>query len=898
MPAPSTADEFLDLIRKSGVVEEGRISAYVDQLNSTSGIPTDMSKFAGLFVRDGLLTYFQAEQFLLGKWKRFTIGKYKVLERIGSGGMGQVFLCEHKLMRRKVAVKVLPTAKAEDPSSLERFYREARAVAALDHPNIVRAYDIDQDDNLHFLVMEYVDGASLQDMVKKHGPMDITRACHYIYGSAIGLQHAHEAGLIHRDIKPGNILIDRQGTVKILDMGLARFFNDDEDMLTKKYDENVLGTADYLAPEQAVDSHGVDGRADIYSLGATFYFMLAGHQPFIDGTVAQKLIWHQTRSPKPIRDLRADVPEGVVAILEKMMAKEADHRYQSPAELAEALQPWVQTPISPPPDKEMPVLSAAAQAVGGTGPATTVTRSQPIPLHKLTGGSTTKGAGSAARKPDSGKSGGSGLPPASRTKKSGQMPVIDSEQTKRRSGPSPTIESLPPSSEPAVWESLSADTNDAARDQTKRQPNSPSRRRNKVEPDSLPDTDLEPKRRTTKRSLMVPLVIILLLILAGGSSFAVYWFVIRNTDQPAPPGGPPVQNDGIRLTVSKAGGGGQYTTVREALDKAKDGQHIVIMDSAWDEELTTPSRDWKGIVIEGEDGKNVVWKLPEGKSALKTILLQNAENLTIRNVHVEGNTKTEVGILVTGKSNGLVIEDLTIKDMIKAGIQFADCLGGDNPVILQRSRIVGNKANPLSDAAVLFAATAEKTVLNRNESVTIRDCRIEGNFRKGAITFSGGAIKIEIRLNRLWQATKGTSQSNGIYFDSDNKTPYDYRMKIVNNTFHSFESAGIRFKNANIYLVQKKDKNLNIEVELNYFFNVKELMKADDKNVMALTLTPPPLDNARNKASKEGLPIAAVEVEGVLGVNPEDDKTFLRYTRQSSLNKVPPFGKPVGVPPE
>src|SRR4029450_13349026 len=211
--------------------------------------------------------------------KRFTIGKYKVLEKLGAGGMGQVFLCEHELMRRRVAVKVLPTAKAEDQASLERFYREARAVAAVDHPNIVRAYDIDQDENLHFLVMEYVDGTNLQDLVKKVGPLDPIRACHYIYGAAVGLQHAHEIGLVHRDIKPGNILVDRSGGVKVLDMGLARFFNDEEDILTKKYDENVLGTADYLAPEQAVDSHGVGIRADIYSLGGTFYFMLTGQTP-------------------------------------------------------------------------------------------------------------------------------------------------------------------------------------------------------------------------------------------------------------------------------------------------------------------------------------------------------------------------------------------------------------------------------------------------------------------------------------------------------------------------------------------------------------------------------------------------------------------------------------------
>ena len=142
--------------------------------------------------------------------------------------------------------------------------------------------------------------------------------------------------MVHRDIKPGNILVDRTGTVKILDMGLARFFHDEEDLLTKKYDENVLGTADYLAPEQALDSHGVDIRADIYSLGATFYFCLTGRTPFSEGTVAQKLIWHQTRQPKPIRALQPAVPEAMAAIIEKMMAKDPAHRYQTPLEVAEA----------------------------------------------------------------------------------------------------------------------------------------------------------------------------------------------------------------------------------------------------------------------------------------------------------------------------------------------------------------------------------------------------------------------------------------------------------------------------------------------------------------------------------------------------------------------------------
>ena len=380
MPLPTSAPELIELVRKSGVVEGKRLDGYIDHLNSTAAMPDEPAKLAGTMIRDGMVTHFQAEQFLLGKWRRFTIGKYKVLEKLGSGGMGSVYLCEHKLMRRRVAVKILPTAKAEDPAALERFYREARAVAALDHPNIVRAYDIDQDDKLHFLVMEHVDGANLQEILKKTGPLDPVRAAHYIRQAALGLQHAHEAaGLVHRDIKPGNILVDRNGIVKVLDMGLARFFHEEEDSITRKYDESVLGTADYLAPEQAINSHEVDIRADIYSLGATLYFCLTGKTPFNEGSIAQKLIWHQTRQPKSVKLVRAEVPDGIVAVVEKAMAKDPNQRFLTPEAMAEALSPWTQTPIPPPPATEMPQLSLAAMGFGpgesgvpGSGPASSV----------------------------------------------------------------------------------------------------------------------------------------------------------------------------------------------------------------------------------------------------------------------------------------------------------------------------------------------------------------------------------------------------------------------------------------------------------------------------------------------------------------------------------------------
>jgi serine/threonine protein kinase len=361
MSVPSSVEELLQLIRKSGMVDEQKLSAYLQRRQLTRGVSADPREFADELVRDGVVTYFQSEQFLLGKWRGFTIGKFKLLERVGVGGMGQVFLCEHMFMKRRVAVKVLPPAKADQPAALGRFYREARAAGSLDHPNIVRTHDIDQDGNLHFIVMDYVDGPNLLDVVKKFGPLGINRTVSYIRQTAAGLDYAFRNHLIHRDIKPGNVLIDRKGVARILDMGLARFINDHGDQLTIKYDDKiVLGTADYVAPEQVANSHSVDIRADIYALGATFYFLLAGHPPFPTGTVSQKLLWHRTKDPTPIRQIRPEVPEGLAVILGKMMAKDPKARFQTPAQVAAELEPFLVGPVPLPSAEEMPQLSPAA----------------------------------------------------------------------------------------------------------------------------------------------------------------------------------------------------------------------------------------------------------------------------------------------------------------------------------------------------------------------------------------------------------------------------------------------------------------------------------------------------------------------------------------------------------
>jgi eukaryotic-like serine/threonine-protein kinase len=362
MSVPNSVEELLQLIRKSGMVEDAKLNSYLHRRQAGRGLATDPREAADAMIADGLITNFQAEQFMLGKWRGFSVGKYKLLERVGVGGMGQVFLCEHMFMNRRVAVKVLPPSKAEQPAALGRFYREARAAGGLNHPNIVKTHDIDQDGNLHFIVMEYVDGSNLLDVVKKFGPMDIRRATHYIRQVALGLEYAFQNGIIHRDIKPGNFLIDREGTCKLLDMGLARFYQDQTDMLTIKYDDKiVLGTADYVAPEQVANSHEVDIRADLYALGASFYFLLAGHPPFPSGTVSQKLLWHRTKDPTPIRQVRPEVPEGLAAIVAKLMMKDPNQRYRTPAEVAAELERWVPAEVPAPKLEEMPSLSPAAE---------------------------------------------------------------------------------------------------------------------------------------------------------------------------------------------------------------------------------------------------------------------------------------------------------------------------------------------------------------------------------------------------------------------------------------------------------------------------------------------------------------------------------------------------------
>lgn len=357
MPAATTTNDFLTNLRQSGLLDEQRLQGFIRQHQASASLPDEPQQLASLLVRASLLSRFQAEQLLRGKARGFIIKeKYKVLELAGTGGMGNVFLCEHLFLRSPVALKLLRLGNVKPNTSIiERFHREARASATLNHPNIVHASDFDRDEKQLFLAMDYVDGVNMHELVKVHGPMDHRRVADTIVQAAAGLQYAHEAGWVHRDIKPGNLLLDRRGVVRLLDMGLARLFHDESDRITKIYDEkSVLGTADFLAPEQAWDSHEVDIRADIYGLGATAYYLLTGQLPFPQASLALKFQAIEKQSPKPISDYRPEVPHELIAVIDKMMAKDRKDRYQVPVEVIEALAPWTDSPVPLPPEKEMP----------------------------------------------------------------------------------------------------------------------------------------------------------------------------------------------------------------------------------------------------------------------------------------------------------------------------------------------------------------------------------------------------------------------------------------------------------------------------------------------------------------------------------------------------------------
>jgi serine/threonine protein kinase/WD40 repeat protein len=287
------------------------------------------------------LTPFQANQLLQGRGKELLLGPYLLLERIGTGGMGEVFKARHRIMDRIVALKVVRADRLGDRETLSRFGREIQIAARLAHPHVVLAHDAGQIGDTFYLVMEYVEGVDLARLLKQRGRLGAAEACEYVREAALGLQHAHERGLVHRDVKPANLLLAAQdGLIKVLDLGLARLRSREVDETRLTQEGSLMGTPDYLAPEQAVDSARADIRADVYSLGCTLYHLLAGRPPFPGGSLTEKLLRHQQSEPEPLERLCPDLSPGLGAVVRKMMAKRPEERYQTPAEVAAALTPF------------------------------------------------------------------------------------------------------------------------------------------------------------------------------------------------------------------------------------------------------------------------------------------------------------------------------------------------------------------------------------------------------------------------------------------------------------------------------------------------------------------------------------------------------------------------------
>jgi len=347
---------------KSGLVTKNQLDEALASVRQPSvGPPTPLleitdEQLARQFVDMGLVTEYQVRQ-LKGGHTRFTLGPYLVLDFVDEGGMGQVFKAEHQVMGRQVAIKVLPRHRST-PTSIANFKREIRTLGSLDHPNLVRAYDAGHDGKVHFLVTEFIDGTDLRRLVRSQGPLSVQQAASVVTQAARGLKYAHEKGLIHRDVKPGNILVTRDGVAKVLDLGLSSYL---QMSMVDFNASRVVGTPDFISPEQYKAPESVTVASDIYSLGCSLYYLLTGKVPFPGGKTKDKLRRHCDETPWHPRRFNPNIPEELVDVIADMMEKDPSKRLPSCDEVITRLEPWtaddtaipqqleIRSPWTPPP---------------------------------------------------------------------------------------------------------------------------------------------------------------------------------------------------------------------------------------------------------------------------------------------------------------------------------------------------------------------------------------------------------------------------------------------------------------------------------------------------------------------------------------------------------------------
>jgi serine/threonine protein kinase len=337
-PCSLSWSDFLSTLERSGILSETGLREVRDYLVQDSQ-PRDVSALAGRLVEQGRLTEFQAHRLLVGQAKSLVFGRYVLLDTLGIGAMGRVFKARHQLMDRLVAVKVVLPVCATSKHSVSRFFLEMKIVGVLDHPNVVRAFDADQFEDSPYIVMEYLEGEDLEKVLRRRGMLPPQEVIDCMMQAAWGLAHAHEKGVVHRDIKPTNLFLDNTGVVKVLDLGLGAFVGvSNEGVSAQDTDEGfVVGTCDYMSPEQ-LNGQAVDARTDQFSLGCAMYRLLTGRFAFPGMTKMDRMVKRIQERHVPITDVRKDLPVPLVAVIDRLLSPRPEDRFSSAAEVAEELE--------------------------------------------------------------------------------------------------------------------------------------------------------------------------------------------------------------------------------------------------------------------------------------------------------------------------------------------------------------------------------------------------------------------------------------------------------------------------------------------------------------------------------------------------------------------------------